>query len=487
MNISIIKLYNFKSFAGWHELEFSGSGIYKIEGTVGAGKTTIGEALVFALYGTVEGKNNKDLIHWGEKRCWVHMCLEHRGVSIYIKREICSYGQSELIVEMDGTPLGGPNKASIQGQLEEFIGVPRIFVEMLCVVSFGNFRSLSSMNMKDQKSFSSNILGLDILDQYSSVWKNRIKDLNQEINFLEGQLSVFSVGQEIVSPPDPLVIEEKISQENAIKQANIEYNTIKTQSDRWERDYKSEVTKAEHHNKLVRKGCCPTCGQSFKGEEIEIPNRVNIYKDRLQEMEQLLEEKRSKLAVLEGEIMRQTLTYENYIKTTHRNRGEVDKITKQLNHCREELHQCTELVDLFRGSLMERLVDEFIPSINNNIAKIASMLSLPYEPRFDNKFSCYLREGIPVNSLSTGQRKLVDMTVAMGVLGSVMSRVDMNVIFLDELFSNLDQENRDRFIGVMRELLSDKLVFVVSHQDILCDGVVKIVNKDGRSMIEIEE
>ena len=79
------------------------------------------------------------------------------------------------------------------------------------------------------------------------------------------------------------------------------------------------------------------------------------------------------------------------------------------------------------------------------------------------------------------------MTVAMGVLGSVMSRVDMNIIFLDELFSNLDQENRDRFIGVMRELLSDKLVFVVSHQDILCDGVVKIVNKDGRSMIEIEE
>ena len=71
MDIHLIKLYNFKSFEGWHELEFTNKGIFKIEGPVGAGKTTIGEALVFALYGSITGKNNGDLITWGKKQSWV--------------------------------------------------------------------------------------------------------------------------------------------------------------------------------------------------------------------------------------------------------------------------------------------------------------------------------------------------------------------------------------------------------------------------------
>ena len=64
MQIDRIKITNFKSIPefdlNFHEM----TGLWEISGVVGAGKTTIGEAILFALFGTVRGKNNDELIHY---------------------------------------------------------------------------------------------------------------------------------------------------------------------------------------------------------------------------------------------------------------------------------------------------------------------------------------------------------------------------------------------------------------------------------------
>ena len=65
MNINKIKIEKFKSIYDSLELDFSNiQGFWKISGQVGAGKTTIGEAIIFGLFGSINGKNNKDLISW---------------------------------------------------------------------------------------------------------------------------------------------------------------------------------------------------------------------------------------------------------------------------------------------------------------------------------------------------------------------------------------------------------------------------------------
>ena len=67
MQIDRIKISNFKSI---QELDINFQemhGLWEISGVVGAGKTTIGEAILFALFGSVRGKTNESLISWGKK------------------------------------------------------------------------------------------------------------------------------------------------------------------------------------------------------------------------------------------------------------------------------------------------------------------------------------------------------------------------------------------------------------------------------------
>ena len=67
MNINKIKIEKFKSIYDSLELDFSNiQGFWKISGQVGAGKTTIGEAIIFGLFGSINGKNNKDLCNLGK-------------------------------------------------------------------------------------------------------------------------------------------------------------------------------------------------------------------------------------------------------------------------------------------------------------------------------------------------------------------------------------------------------------------------------------
>ena len=66
-----------------------------------------------------------------------------------------------------------------------------------------------------------------------------------------------------------------------------------------------------------------------------------------------------------------------------------------------------------------------------------------------------------------------------------MARVNTNIIFLDELFSNLDGATRTELIGVLRYILpKNSSILVVSHQDIdnnLFDGQLRMELKESEN------
>lgn len=157
MILNKIKVHNFKSIYGDFELNFNEiKGFWKIEGPVGAGKTTIGEAIIFGLFGDVKGKNNKDLISWGEKKGSVYIECQSKGHNLKIFRQI----GSETNVLVDDEPLVFTNKRDAQTQLEEeYYDVSKMTLELLCIISFNNFKSLSNMTSADSRAFLDQVFG----------------------------------------------------------------------------------------------------------------------------------------------------------------------------------------------------------------------------------------------------------------------------------------------------------------------------------------
>lgn len=513
MKIQKIKIEGFKSIYEPLEIDFHEvNGFWKLSGSVGAGKTSIGEAIIYGLFGTVNGKNNGDLVSWGRKKGLVEIWCISKGRSIYIKRDLKAKGQSPIYVEVDGEELIFTNKRDAQLQLEqEYYDTSRVTIELLCIISFNNFKSLSTLNTGDTKKFLDQVLGFYTLTEYSEQCKilksnnlTNIKRVNITIGQLESQV------QKLEELSNMELIDGDITDtKETISSLLSKMNDIQTELRGWVNEKtksKNELLKKQASvltlgkNKkkeidFIEKGTCPTCGAPIDQSQLEIKKKE---KDLLLEQYNEIGEK---VKVLNGEITnysngvqigqidplneeisryKKLLTrLEEQAKRLNVNRAEIDTLNVKIDALQNELTgyqaedaEWQQLYDILAIQIRSKILNSFIPALNKNILHYSQRLHLPYIVQFDSNFKCNISlcgidQVIPVSSLSTGQLKTVDMVIILGVLGTVIGSNGINILFLDELFSNLDAGLRNEMCQLLRESLKpDSTIFIISHTDL---------------------
>ena len=513
MQIQKIKIENFKSIYEPLEIDFNDvRGFWKISGSVGAGKTTIGEAIIYGLFGSINGKNNGDLISWGRKHGSVEIWCRSKGRSIYIERELNSYGQSPIYVEVDGEELVFTNKRDAQAQLEqEYYDTSRVTIELLCIISFNNFKSLATLNTSDTKKFLDQVLGFYTLTEYAEECKalrsqntSSMVTLNQTISNLRSQVEkleqianiaiiegdISNVKAEIKTNQDTYNDEVK-SLNNAVSELNKEKLSLtKKQS--------SVLTLGKSKKKeidFIEKGTCPTCGAPIDQSQLDEKRKE---RDILLEHYNTLTE-RIKAIDLQSQTLTKTTStdilgplvekinnakkllvqLEEQAKRRSINLSEIETINEQIKQheyvmvgYQTEDSEWDQLYNILSVQVRAKILQSFIPALNKNILKYVQRLHLPYVVQFDSNFKCNIslcgiEKDIPVSSLSTGQLKTVDMVIILGVLGTVIGSNGINILFLDELFSNLDAGLRNEMCSVLRESLQpDSTIFIISHTDL---------------------
>lgn len=518
MHISRIRLRNFKSFYSETEIDFDNlTGLWRVSGQIGAGKTTIGEAIIYGLYGKVADKNNGSLISWGRKKALVELWGQSRGHNLYIRREINSYGQSPMSVEVDGKPLISTDKRSIQNQLEaDYLDTPRTSMELLCIISFNNFKSLSTLNTKDTKLFLDSVLGFDELTKYVEGTKQIQKELEDrltenraDIRAIRSQIDRMENYKFIDGDPEALRSEITELQSNLTdirKRANERLNPLKESLETYNR-HLQEVTalgkiKAKEI-KFIQQGTCPTCGAPIDSSQLaikererenlglqykEISGHINDLTGQISnissELNNYATEKLSLIKSKENELIRLT----EQSRMTVVNRSEIEKLKARMEELEEtakqyvvDLAEYDQLNNILQVQIRQQMLASFIPAINRKIQEISGLLNMKFVPRLDQMFKCSIVSGqevIPTSSLSTGQLKMVDMIIILAVLGSIISKVQSNVIFLDELFSNLDPRTRAELVSVLRLTLpSTSSILIISHQDMdteIFDGHIRM-------------
>lgn len=512
MIIQKIRIQNFKSIYDPVELDFNNiKGFWKISGAVGSGKTTIGEAIIFGLFGYVAGKNNASLISWGQKHSLIELWVTSKGRNIYIKREINSYGQSPIYVEVDGEEIVFTNKRDAQYQLEtEYYDVTKVTMELLCIISFNNFKSLATLNSVDTKKFLDQVLGFYTLTQYADSCKylksidyakiknitNDIAMINSQIDKLQELSNIELIEGDINETKSSIkVIENHIKEYK--KTSKQETDEIINEINEKKSELGSLTSLGKNKKKeidLIEKGTCPTCGApidqsqlNIKKEErkvlLEQYNNVNndithlnvLYSQKINESTKYIDLKNNEvisqknmLSKLEEQARRLSINI-NEIETL---KSKINILESELSTCQQEDAEWSQLYDILSNEVRVKILESFIPILNKNILKYSTRLQQPYIIQFDSNFECSITicgydNVIPISSLSTGQLKTVDMIIILGVLGTIMGSAKTNIMFLDELFSNLDPTLRNEMCMVLKENIDpDNTLFIISHQDL---------------------
>lgn len=535
MIIKELHVSNFKSIEDltidFEEIQ----GFWEIHGNVGAGKTAIGEAILFGLFGSLKQYKQADLVKWGAKHGQIDIKCICRGKTLDIHRSLSSRGSSSLTVEVDGETIVFTNKNNAEHILEtEYYDVSRIILEQLCVISFNGFKSLSTMSPGDTKKFLDYAFGFHLLTEYCNMCKDLQKqhkeerdDESSKYNAVKMQIERFEdwASKNITVTPEDLKnakdrmdeaqkLLKEYSDETRSKTAEFtsqrnEYNTqltaIKTQGQRVAKDIA-----------FIQKGVCPTCGapldqshlHEFEKHRDELRDKYTAIADKQKDIDRQADEyncsRRDKYQELHQKFddsaqEYNTLKYREGLQNDanidiDKYRKEMNELSDIITHLDADLIRWDELANFINSNVRSNILSSMVPKVNHYIGEYLELLHQPYIVEFDNLFQCDIRvsgmkDPISTNVLSTGQLKMVDVVIILSILRVLMSSVNFNICFIDELLSNMDEEMRDIMCNLLKHNKQDgQTLFIIGHarlRDDLFDGCVRVKNVSGTSVYEI--
>lgn len=526
MIIHNIKVKDFKSLYGVHEFNFDKmNGLVKLSGPIGSGKTSIGEALIWGLYGNVKGQTNPGLVAWNCKACEVELNLTSKDKEVHIIRNI----REPLIVEINGKTLSASNKKDTQAILEEEVyDIQKLAVTKMCIISFNAFNSLASMSVGETKQFLDDIFGFKLFSEYTDEVKiERKSQENESIRlqsvYDENMEQIEHLKQKQISQTTELkqTIDidalnkkraEYIEQGIAEKKKKDEFESkIFEEKQSWDdkiKECQDKMTEAKtlgqqakSHYNTFKTGICPTCGQKIDQSHIDeykqkYEDYINVYKewdvkkkeyeankiavdkkyyDSIETCKNNITELKQKITNIDAEVKSYNdsvqLLNDNYDVLIKELEEKLKKIKEQLDKCDMEIAEWNEMNELFSKTLRYNLLETLIPHINRSIQFFINKLEQNYKIEYDQEFKAHIYvdgwdKEISYNNLSTGQRKSLDLAIIFGILQNIIANVDLNILFLDELFSNMDVNARNIMITLLKENMEDnKTIFIINHAE----------------------
>ncbi len=185
----------FGPYAGTQELDFTAfgtGGLYLITGDTGAGKTTIFDAITYALFGEASGSNRevsmlRSKYAKPEDPTEVELIFEYKGKEYTLKRSpeyerakksgvgfTKQTAEAQLILP-DGRIVS--KQREVDKAISEIIGLTREQFSQVSMISQGDFRKLLQADTKERQKIFRDIFGTG----YYVALQNRLKDEANEL------------------------------------------------------------------------------------------------------------------------------------------------------------------------------------------------------------------------------------------------------------------------------------------------------------------
>lgn len=188
---------------------------------------------------------------------------------------------------------------------------------------------------------------------------------------------------------------------------------------------------------------------------------------------------------LESEI--QTITEQLENRSTEQEK--LEEYKNGLNQTFEEFSNKKELISYhdFAYSLLKdsgvksKIIKKYLPLINQQINRYLQMMdfyiNFELDTEFNENIQSPIHQDFSYSSFSEGEKSRINLSLlfAWREVAKIKNSVSCNLIIFDEVFdSSLDSTGTDEFLKIIRYVIKDANIFVISHKPDLQDKFDKV-------------
>ena len=285
----------------------------------------------------------------------------------------------------------------------------------------------------------------------------------------------------------------------------------------------STITK--EHKFFTENTVCPTCTQTIEEEFrlnriTDAQNKAKELKEGYEELENTIkfeQERERQFTALSKEITKlnheisqnntrislnqrqirdleteiQTIT--NQLENRNTEHEKLEEFKENLQKTFEDLSKKKEEIVYydFAYSLLKddgvktKIIKKYLPFINQQVNRYLQMMDFYINFHLDEEFNetvkSPIHEDFSYSSFSEGEKMRIDLALLFTwrEVARVKNSVNTNLLIMDEVFdSSLDGFGTDEFLKIIRYVIKDANIFVISHKSELHDKFENVVKFD---------
>jgi DNA repair exonuclease SbcCD ATPase subunit len=275
-------------------------------------------------------------------------------------------------------------------------------------------------------------------------------------------------------------------------------------------------TLTKEHKFFTENTVCPTCTQeiddTFRINRInDAQNKAKELQSGYTELEEAIKEEEGRerqfntitkeILKLTNDISQNNIKISGYQRQIRDLESEVQTITKQLENRNTEHEKLESFKDNLKitydslaskkdtinyydfsysllkdGGVKSKIIKKYLPLINQQVNRYLQMMDFYINFEFDAEFNEYIKspihEDFSYASFSEGEKARIDLSLlfAWREVARLKNSANCNILLFDEVFDgSLDGFGADEFLKIVKYVVKDTNIFVISHKQDLQD------------------
>jgi len=282
------------------------------------------------------------------------------------------------------------------------------------------------------------------------------------------------------------------------------------------------ATITEEHSFFKENTVCPTCTQDLE-EEFRL-NKISEAKSKAKELQNAYKELEQAIRdeeIREDHFLQISKDVSNLTNGISKNNSRITSIHRQIRDLQNEIQRTAEDLanrsvehdklakfkedlqslteDFYKqkenityydyiysllkdGGVKTKIIKKYLPLINQQVNKYLQMMdfyiNFTLDEEFNETIQTPIHEDFSYSSFSEGEKQRIDLALLFTwrEVAKFKNSTSTNLLILDEVFdSSLDGYGTDEFLKIIRFVIKDANVFVISHKTGLEDKFQSVI------------